>query len=319
MAVENVTPDRNFNLPLESQLTGASLRMINQAGPYSFAGAGYQLLPDQSLGQIYMPGPNATLFGNNPFGLTPYGQGYFGGAYNSIGPQTQPGHTGYAGGNPFLGQSSYGYPQGQGYTGGSYNTVMPQQQASGQQQTFAGPSYGQSGFPYYDFARWQQGFYAGQQQNPYAQVGDYYNNPWPGYGAGQFGTTPAANAGANVGAGGGVAPAAPAYGTSSVSTYGAGAGTQPTPSAGAAPAQNGLQRTAALPFGAYSTTSPWRYAGAPSMGTSPFTQVSPGQNNYAQTVQPQQAQPKQQSSGRTLVKAGADSGKSAKKSSGSKK
>lgn len=233
-SVENVTPDRNFNLPLESQLTGAAARMMNQAAPFTPFGAGYNLLPDQAMGQIYMPGPNATLFGNNPFGLTPYGQGYFGGAYNSIGPQTAPGHTGFAGGNPFLGQSwGMGMPRGQGYGGTSYNYVAPQTDP-GYRGNYAPPSFGQGGFPYYDFAQWQQGFYGGGggTGDPYAHAGAYYNNPWPGYGgmggagiptgfppayssggASGFQPSPVGGAGGQSGAGMGTGMAAPGAGS----------------------------------------------------------------------------------------------------------
>lgn len=166
MAVENVTPERKFDLPLEAQLTGAGARMLDAGAPFSWAGAGYQLLPDQAMGQIYMAGPNATLFGNNPFGLTPQGQGYFGGAYNSMAPTP-------------LG---YGpYPQQR-----SAMQQQPQQQGAGRvtapQTTVQGPSFGQGGFDYASWAAYQQRAQMPQQymQDPY-NMGNYFNNPFPGY------------------------------------------------------------------------------------------------------------------------------------------
>lgn len=218
MAIQDVTPGRKYDLPLESQLTGAGARMLAYSAPYSYFGAGYQLLPDQSMGQIYMPGPNATLFGNNPFGLSPYGQGYFGGAYNSISPNpSQPGMGGYSsmypqmggGANPFYGGLTM--PQGNGYqAGNSYPYIAPQPQPAGQsygpqQMPFSPPAFGQAGFPYWDFANWQQGFGQSMGQG-------YFQNPWPGYGYGGSGGAGGGMGGPPSGGGGVPQPGGPPSG-----------------------------------------------------------------------------------------------------------
>jgi len=193
--VQNVTPPRQFDLPLEEALTGTGSRMLQQAAPFSPFGAGYNLLPDQALGQIYMPGPNATLFGNNPFGLTPHGQGFFGGAYNQLPQQNLYGSYGGYGG----GYGGYGPPQGTNPFGGFGGYPQPQ-------PYFQGPSFGQAGFPYSAFAQFQQGY-----GNPYGY--GYTQNVFPGYGGGGhfippqgfgYGNAPSFNTGgqANLGFGG---------------------------------------------------------------------------------------------------------------------
>lgn len=52
------------NVPLQEPLIGTSTRQINQAAPYSYYGSGNQLLPTANLGQVYMGGPNPTMYGN---------------------------------------------------------------------------------------------------------------------------------------------------------------------------------------------------------------------------------------------------------------
>ena len=51
------------NIPNFSALAGAAAHQIDEAAPYSYAGAGYQLLPTAQLGQVQLPGVNNTNIG----------------------------------------------------------------------------------------------------------------------------------------------------------------------------------------------------------------------------------------------------------------
>ena len=78
----------------EPQLQAATGGMLSAAAPFAQYGAGYQLLPQQMLGQVYVPGPNPTLMGD------PYAQqsSYFGpSAAPPPGPAANVADTGGAG------------------------------------------------------------------------------------------------------------------------------------------------------------------------------------------------------------------------------
>lgn len=78
-----IQPDNPKNVPLQEQLTGNALRQLNYAAPFSYYGAGYNLLPNVGLGQVFAPGPNPTAIGNV---ATSGNYNYFGGANNVSAP-----------------------------------------------------------------------------------------------------------------------------------------------------------------------------------------------------------------------------------------
>ena len=71
--------------PLQDALVSHGAAMLESNIPYAHFGSGAALLPRSPLGQVYVPGPNPTIFGN------PYNQsahaGYFGSASGSNAPQ----------------------------------------------------------------------------------------------------------------------------------------------------------------------------------------------------------------------------------------
>lgn len=75
--VQTIQPSNPTNIPLQGDLTGQSQRQLGYAAPYSYW-PGYQLGPQAAMGQVFVGGPNPTIFGN-PYN---YGnaQGFFGGS-----------------------------------------------------------------------------------------------------------------------------------------------------------------------------------------------------------------------------------------------
>lgn len=60
-----ITPPRpDLSGANEGALGSAAAGMLAAAAPFASYGAGYQLLPQQMMGQVYVPGPNPTLMGN---------------------------------------------------------------------------------------------------------------------------------------------------------------------------------------------------------------------------------------------------------------
>lgn len=93
------------NIPLQDNLANAGLNMLTQAAPYAHIGAGYQGLPRVPLGQVYMPGPNPTTFGD-PFNAQ-YAQNFFG-------PNSGNAPPGYAAGGAGMGSGAGGASGGAG-------------------------------------------------------------------------------------------------------------------------------------------------------------------------------------------------------------
>ena len=147
--IQTVTPPNPANVPLQDALTGLSQRQLGAAAPDSYWGAGYQMLPNSPMGQVYMPGANPTVFGQ------PYNQQnfpYFGGASNQM-------SAGYGGTAQQSGQGS-----GQA-TGGGSSPSPTAQQGSGQG---GAPSGAQQPPPPQQQAQQAQNY---QQGNPMAMGG----------------------------------------------------------------------------------------------------------------------------------------------------
>lgn len=51
-------------VPLQNSLQDQAQQQLNAAQPYAQYGAGYHLLPSQNFGEVNVPGPNQTIFGN---------------------------------------------------------------------------------------------------------------------------------------------------------------------------------------------------------------------------------------------------------------
>ena len=64
--IETTQPDIKTNNALEQPLGGALLTSLTANTPYFRYGSGASLLPTAPMGQIAMPGPNQSVFGN-PF------------------------------------------------------------------------------------------------------------------------------------------------------------------------------------------------------------------------------------------------------------
>lgn len=59
-----IEPPIRQDIPLQQGLIGMATNQLNSMVPYIGYGAGYRLTPQTPFGQVYMPGPNQTIFGN---------------------------------------------------------------------------------------------------------------------------------------------------------------------------------------------------------------------------------------------------------------
>lgn len=84
---EIINPPIRTDAPLQPELTNAGRAQLAANDQFNIWGAGFRLTPQNPFGQVYMPGPNQTIFGN------PYNQ---------------------ANAAPFFGQSA-GAPQNVGF------------------------------------------------------------------------------------------------------------------------------------------------------------------------------------------------------------
>lgn len=116
------------NVPLQDNLTSAALNMLTQSLPYSPMGAGYQGLPRVPQGQVYMPGPNPSIFGD-PFNAS-YAQSFFGPNSGSAPPGMAPGGGGGMG-QP-TGPQAPAQPQGNGAPPQQQPQQIPGVQPGGQ-------------------------------------------------------------------------------------------------------------------------------------------------------------------------------------------
>jgi hypothetical protein len=63
--------------PLNNYLIPQAQNMLGYAGQYSTLGSGFNLAPNQLMGQTYVPGPNQTIFGN-PYNTSAQSANYWG-------------------------------------------------------------------------------------------------------------------------------------------------------------------------------------------------------------------------------------------------
>lgn len=63
--------------PLNNFLIPQAANMLNYAGQYSQLGSGFNLAPEMLMGQVYVPGPNQTIFGN-PYNTQQQSSAYYG-------------------------------------------------------------------------------------------------------------------------------------------------------------------------------------------------------------------------------------------------
>lgn len=113
--------------PLNNFLIPQAQNMLQYAGTYSTLGSGFNLAPNQLMGQVYVPGPNQTIFGN-PYNTQQQSSAYWGQAAN---PNYQQMY------NSFLhpGQGGYnvgGYVNGNGAGGLGQSRVPTNQENQGQ-------------------------------------------------------------------------------------------------------------------------------------------------------------------------------------------
>lgn len=114
--------------PLNNFLIPQAANMLTYAGQYSNLGAGHNLSPNMLMGQVYVPGPNQTIFGN-PYNTQQQSSAYFGQAAVPNAQQLY---------NTFLHPGGGGYNYGLGAllgngAGGIGNSRVPTNQQQGQQ------------------------------------------------------------------------------------------------------------------------------------------------------------------------------------------
>ncbi len=139
-------PPINNNVPLQQHLTGLADNQLHAAIPYMSYGAGYQLAPQGAFGQVAMPGPNQTIYGN------PFNQ------QNSVGsfgqPAQYPTNVGFQSTPQGYAPPGYGYTppqanygmQGQPFQN-YFQGIMPQSGTPGPFNPQVYPQYGYGGPP----------------------------------------------------------------------------------------------------------------------------------------------------------------------------
>ncbi len=111
--------------PLNNYLIPQAQNMLTTAGRWSTLGSPFNFLPNIPLGQVYVPGPNQTIYGN-PYNTQQMASNYFG---QSAVPNQQQMYRNFLN------------PQGQG--GGSVGGAGQGGGGSGQQQGITNPLIGQ--------------------------------------------------------------------------------------------------------------------------------------------------------------------------------
>lgn len=130
-----ITTPRPNDTPLEGQLTGLGTRQLGFAEPFSYYGAGYNLLPQGPLGQVGLAGPNPTIFGQ-PFNPQAQG-GYWGNVsqYGGGGAAPQQGAGLLSQMQQIFGGSAFnpigGTPSGQSGGGGGSSSAATSATANG--------------------------------------------------------------------------------------------------------------------------------------------------------------------------------------------
>ena len=109
-----ITPPRpDMSGSMEPQLQAASQAQMAAFAPFSQYGAGYQLMPQQMLGQVYVPGPNPTIMGD-PYNPQGYDNFFGASARPQAAAQTNVADTGGAGKGMGVPSAMAQQPQGIG-------------------------------------------------------------------------------------------------------------------------------------------------------------------------------------------------------------